>query len=204
MWHWYHQWVLKKRKQTNGKPKRNTASSSCWVIHGIMGDLMRISSTFRTWELSSHLKIGGCREAHSNLDCIPVERMRLESLWPGKAGNNTGSPYSAQCDGQHSLLPFQLLPASCLSLECVYLWVCVDIWPPVIKLNVDITVGNEPQDPGPGQRNTDPRSFCCTDSIICLSGIKEIVLPKMIIMSCCSKWLYSVEQIYINLVLSND
>ncbi len=135
MWHWYHQWVLKKRKQTNGKPKSNTASSSFWVIHGIMGDLMHISSTFRTWELSSHLKIGGCREAHSNLNCIPEERMRLESLWPGKAGNNTGSPYSAQCDGQHSLLPFQLLPASCLSLECVYLWVCVDIWPPVIKLN---------------------------------------------------------------------
>lgn len=160
MWHWYHQWVLKKRrKQTNGKPKRNTATSICWVIHGIMGDYwsrwMRISSTFRRWELNSHLKIGGCRGAHRNLDCIPVERMRLESLWPGKAGNNTWSLCSAQCDGQHSLLPFQLLPASCLSLVCVYLWVwvCVDIWPPVIELNVDITVGDDPQDPGPGQRN---------------------------------------------------
>lgn len=143
-----------------------------------------LSGTFKRWELGSHLKIGGCRGACRNLDRIPIERLRLESLWPGKAGSNTGSPCFAQCDSQHSLLPFQLLPASCLSLVCVYLWgwVCMDIWPPVSKLYVDITVGDDPQDPGPGQRNC-PTVIMLHWRVILLSRFKGIVHQKMIILS---------------------
>lgn len=149
-------------------------TGSCWAMHGIMGDYwsrwLCLSSTFRRCKLSSLLKIGKCLEAHRNLDCNPVEQTRLESLWPENAGNNTGSLCSAQCDSQHSLLPVQLLPASCLSLVCVYLWVwvCVDcgphpsdyIWTSLWEMTLWILVQ---------VRETVPSSFCCTDDIILLS-----------------------------------